>query len=345
MIPRFPSTRYQGSKRRHLDWLHSIFSSLTFESALDAFGGTGAVSHLLSSMGKAVHYNDLLPANAMIARALFAPTPVTLTEPALEALFVKKDEGEYPDHISRCFDGIYFTDEENRQLDTLAVSIHRMNDAQQQADAWFCLFQACLSKRPYNLFHRANLSMRTANVERSFGNKKTWDRPLFEHMHKFLKELARFRLQPPGGTVQVTSGDGFELTADTELAYIDTPYARAENRQETNYFNFYHFLDCLLDYDGFSDKLHMAYAHRPYYSPSKPWHPCDCLEDAFSALFQRFPSARLAVSYRTDGAPSVEQLEALLKATGRSVQVFLQDARAYTLSTRRASREVLLLGN
>lgn len=343
MIPRFVSTRYQGSKRRHLEWLHTIFSSVTFDSALDAFGGTGAVTHLLQAMGKTVQYNDVLPANAMVASALFSRTPLTLTESGLESLFVKQGDWEYPGHIARCFDGIYFTDEENRQLDTLAVNIQGLDDRQQQADAWFCLFQACLSKRPYNLFHRANLSMRTADVERSFGNKKTWDRPFVEHMGKFLRELSAYRQGDSRGTVRVTSDDAFQLISDSELVYIDTPYAKAENSQETNYFNFYHFLDCLLDYDRFAHKLHMAYAHRPYYSPSKPWHPGETLEDAFAALLQRFPAACLAISYRTDGSPSVEQLEALLQATGRSVQVFLQDARAYTLSTRRASREVLLL--
>ncbi len=41
----------------------------------------------------------------------------------------------------------------------------------------WALFQSCISKRPYNLFHRKNLYVRTADVKRNFGNKTTWDKP------------------------------------------------------------------------------------------------------------------------------------------------------------------------
>ena len=54
----FPSTRYQGSKRKITPWLWDCFRELDFSSALDVFGGTGSVSFLLKKMGK--HLN-LMP--------------------------------------------------------------------------------------------------------------------------------------------------------------------------------------------------------------------------------------------------------------------------------------------
>jgi len=56
----FPSTRYQGSKRKILPWLWSCLRELDFSSALDVFGGTGSVSFLFKKMGKEVTYNDRL---------------------------------------------------------------------------------------------------------------------------------------------------------------------------------------------------------------------------------------------------------------------------------------------
>jgi hypothetical protein len=53
------------------------------------------------------------------------------------------------------------------------VNIGELNNEYKRAIAYSALCQACLAKRPYNLFHRANLYMRTQDVERSFGNKTT----------------------------------------------------------------------------------------------------------------------------------------------------------------------------
>jgi hypothetical protein len=43
----FPSTRYQGSKNKITDWIWEEIKDLNFQTVLDAFGGTGSVSHLL----------------------------------------------------------------------------------------------------------------------------------------------------------------------------------------------------------------------------------------------------------------------------------------------------------
>lgn len=47
----FPSTRFYGSKRRQLSWLQTELSRVQGTTALDAFGGTGAVSYLLGKLG------------------------------------------------------------------------------------------------------------------------------------------------------------------------------------------------------------------------------------------------------------------------------------------------------
>jgi adenine-specific DNA-methyltransferase len=56
----FPRFRYMGSKFRLLTWIHDALSDIDFETATDAFSGSGAVSYLLKSMGKQVRANDTL---------------------------------------------------------------------------------------------------------------------------------------------------------------------------------------------------------------------------------------------------------------------------------------------
>ena len=48
----FPQTRYQGSKLKLLDRFLPIFQKIDFNTVLDAFGGTSAVSYMFKSMGK-----------------------------------------------------------------------------------------------------------------------------------------------------------------------------------------------------------------------------------------------------------------------------------------------------
>ena len=59
----FPSTRYQGSKAKLVDWIWEQIADLDFTTCLDAFGGTGAVAYRLKQAGKRVTYNDLLRFN------------------------------------------------------------------------------------------------------------------------------------------------------------------------------------------------------------------------------------------------------------------------------------------
>jgi hypothetical protein len=60
-----------------------------------------------------------------------------------------------------------------------------------KALAFHILFQACLCKRPFNLFHRKNLYLRLANVNRSFGNKTTWDTDFDTLFFRFHNEISQ----------------------------------------------------------------------------------------------------------------------------------------------------------
>jgi adenine-specific DNA-methyltransferase len=76
----FPSTRFQGSKRKLVGWIAQSLQTLEFSTVLDAFGGTGTISYLLKRMGKQVTYNDILKCNCVTGRAFIANKTAVLSD-------------------------------------------------------------------------------------------------------------------------------------------------------------------------------------------------------------------------------------------------------------------------
>ncbi len=330
-----PTTRYQGSKRKLLPELHEVLSQIPFSTCLDAFGGTGSVTHLLRFMGKEVQFNDILQANCYSASALFSNNECQTTPDFMSELFKKKPKKKYLSIIEEHYEDVYFTNAENCQLDILVQNIQEIECKETKAEVYHCLFQAAISKRPYNLFHRANLHMRTKDVERSFGNKVTWERPFIDHMQKFLKELVSYKSVKSKSAVSVTNQSAFQIQQKFDLVYIDTPYAKSEKKQESNYFNFYHFLDALVMYDGIKEKSFSEYAHKPIYHPGKSWFSQENITAAFDNLFLNFKGSKLAISYRDDGFPSVPSLVGLLQNRYSSVEVHNLSEYKYVLSKKK----------
>lgn len=54
-VTRFPSTRYQGSKAKFVDWIWQDISDLSFQTTLDAIGGTGSVAYKLKGSRYSKH--------------------------------------------------------------------------------------------------------------------------------------------------------------------------------------------------------------------------------------------------------------------------------------------------
>src|SRR3972149_7045819 len=127
ILHKAPTTRYQGSKRSILPWIYENLKSLPFETVLDGFGGTGSVSYLFKLMNKKVTFNDILPSNCMTGLALIENDSVTLDEEDLG--FISHRNGfEYPTFIEDTFKGIYYTADENRLLDVMALNIKMLSE-------------------------------------------------------------------------------------------------------------------------------------------------------------------------------------------------------------------------
>lgn len=340
-----PATRYQGSKWKLLPWLRETLATLPCDTALDAFGGSGSVSYLLKSMGKQVTYNDLMPFNHQIGLAIIENSTVQLPTGELNSLLTESNEQPYLQVIQQNYQGVFYTDEENQLLDVVAQNIPRLACRYHRALAYYALFQACVIKRPYNLFHRKNLYMRLSDVPRSFGNKRSWDAPFAEHLDKFLTE-ANDCLFAAGSECQAVQGDAAEVEGDFDLVYLDPPYVNGRG-QGVDYADFYHFLNGLVDYDQWERHLERRRKHRPYLPDAfrnSPWTKAATVREAFERLFARFAGSHIVVSYRSDGAPTIAELADLLRRYQRRVAVHSYGDYQYALSTNAKSQEVLLVG-
>ena len=338
----FPSTRYQGSKAKLVDWIWEQISDLKFETCLDVFGGTGAVAYKFKKKNKKVTYNDILKFNCLIGKALIENSNVYLSPEEIDWIITRHKEVDYPDFIQDMFKDIYFTDEENAWLDYVTTNIHTISNIYKQALAFFALFQACIIKRPYNLFHRKNLYIRLAEVDRSFGNKTTWDKPFDDLFIKFINE-ANNAVFSNLLTNQAINFDAIGIPDKYDLTYIDTPYISADG-SSVDYHWYYHFLEGLTMYNKWNEHIDKDSKHRRLRIKRSVWTDKNKIVNAFDKLFQHFKDSILVVSYRSDGIPSEKELISLIGKYKNEVRVEYFGQYKYVLSNNSKSKELLLIG-
>lgn len=338
MIKKFPKTRYQGSKLKMLPFLRDIFLNLEFDIALDAFSGTSSVSYLLKSINKKVYSNDILGFNYVIAKALIENNQEIISDEILKNVLTRQNF-EYKSVIEDNFKDIYYLDDENIWLDMVAQNIHSLTDGCQKYMLFWALFQVCLSKRPYNLFHRKNLHIRTSDVKRSFGNKATWDKKFDLSFDKFAKEINRAIFNNDRENLAFNK-NVFDLNVKTDLVYIDTPYI-PQKGSLTNYRDFYHFLEGMLNYDNWEKMIDYNSKNRKLITQYSIWEDKSNIAQGFYELFYKFKDAILVISYREDGVPSIEDIVRMLESINKKVETYYIDYK-YALAKQK-TREVVLV--
>lgn len=347
-----PSTRYQGSKRAILPWIFSNLKKLKFETVLDGFGGTGSVSYLFKLMGKKVTFNDILVSNYLTAVALIENDTVILTEEDVNFI-IHRNGFPYPSFIRDTFRNIYYLDKENRWLDTAVYNIKMLSEKykgnilrKKQAVAYHVLFQSCLSKRPFNLFHRKNLYIRTSSVKRTFGNKTTWEKTFDDLFVTVNKEISR-KIFVSHQENRAMRGDVLKVkNSGYDLVYFDPPYARLNEKRPKDYCSMYHFLEGLVDYENWGTYIDWETSNRRLKNEENKWHE-KCLIDNFDSLFERFRDSIIVVSYGQPGFPSIGAIKKVLKTYKKNVQVVRKEYHYRLNENRKNGRkmyEVLLIG-
>lgn len=337
-------TRYRGSKTKIIPAIWDAVKELRFDSVLDAFGGTGAVSYFFKRQGKRVTYNDHLDFNYVVGRALIENDTEILEESDLNFIFREKNYETFPHVIEKYFKDIYYVNSENIWLDRIVSNIYDMDAGYKQYMAFWCLFQSCITKRPFSLFHRKNLNLRLRKVERSFGNKTTWDTPFEDHFRKFAEEINGY-IYDSGGNCRAMHKDVLKIDNSDDqfdLVYIDPPYIPKKG-ENIIYRNLYHFLEGIMDYDNWKEQIDFGSKHRRLEPQYNIWNDKKAVHRVFRDLIKKFRDSIIVVSHRSDGLPQKEQILTILRDFKDSVSIADKLDHKYALSTKN-SQEILYLG-
>jgi adenine-specific DNA methylase len=266
-----------------------------------------------------------------------------LTEEDIEFLFTDHDHLDYPTFIQDEFEGLYFTDEENEWLDRMYVNINELDNKYKRAIAFSAIAQSCLAKRPYNLFHRANLYMRTEEVERSFGNKTTWEKSFEEHFRENVEEYNN-AVFDNGQDNKAFNRDVMEWedAPDADLVYLDPPYYdRTKQNGKTDYQFYYHFLEGYLQYEDWGDMIDDSVKTKRLEHEPSPWTDPDRIYDAFEYVFDKFADKKIVLSYNSAGLPEPEELKEMLEERKENVVAEAKEHQ-YALSTHEDSADELV---
>lgn len=351
----FPTTRYQGSKRKLLPWIYDSIKDLKFHTALDACGGSASVSYLLKKMGKSVTYNDKLHFNYVIGKAIIENSKFKLNDGDIKFLNRLQSKTIQSNVIEKNFTGIYYLDKENIWLDKTTSNIINMNHYQpevleyKKALAYYALFQSSLIKRPFNLFHRKNLNIRTADVERHFGNKTTWEKSFDEYFLKFISE-ANNLVFDSGIECRALNKSIFDFDSyGYDLVYIDIPYLRKDGSNESsNYLKCYHFLEGLSKYEDWEKLIDLNSINlRMKQIEEQNDFKKENIHKLVEEILFNFRKSKIVFSYKKGGIPSISSITNMMKKLKRkvyTVSLHYKYALNHQNGDSKKNREVLLIG-
>lgn len=302
------------------------------------------MSMLFQAMRKSVTYHDGLKFNEDVGRTLLAPElALSATDLSEFLIGIEKIEGL----ISTHFNGMYYTADENAWLDGVMAKLAKCSlSPRAKSNLKYLLYQACLKKRPFNLFHRANLNLRTkTNVERSFGNYVTWERPfegLMIQMHGELSQQIRQHKKP--ATV-LPSSNVSTLEGVYDLVYLDPPYLNVEERyNRDDYWRRYHFLEGLADYDQWARFLDHSSSIGVNRGPDwmLDWRHKSTFRDRLFELIERYRSSIVVLSYVSDAFPSEDEIKSQFEKQFSQVSIHTYEYSHALSKTKK--RELIFVG-
>jgi DNA adenine methylase len=304
----FPATKYVGSKRALLPFIFHHVSKLKFETALDAFSGSGCVAYALKQRGHQVHANDLLRFAFNVARATIENNGTRLDDYDLRLLLRRNTKaGTF---IQETFRRLYFNPEDNAFLDNLWANIQQLGSPVKRSLALASACRAAMKKRPRGIF--------------TFTGHKGWDgrNDLRLSMRdQFLDAVTRFNSAVFSNQRRNKAfrADVFDLDpGGYDLVYIDTPYISPYS--DCDYTRRYHFLEGFCAYwNGLQPLANTVTKKIPSYPTD--FSGKQRALDAFSRLFHHFRDSVIVASYSSNGIPSKQQMLSLLKEVKPRVEV------------------------
>ena len=343
-IKKFPTTRFYGSKRKLLPWIYENIKTLQFNTVLDGFGGTGSVSLLFKTMNKDVTYHDAFSFNNHVAQTVLG-NKLSVSKQAFEE-FVHTNKPR-DGLISRTFKGLYYKDDENRWLDGFVQKLFSSNLSAKETSLYmYTLFQACLKKRPFNIFHRTNLNLRlNKKVGRNFGNGTTWERPFTELMLQAYEELLA-ALWKGRGDIEILKPTCISrIRNGYDLVYLDPPYiSPVEGNNRDDYWRRYHFLEGISNYHAWEKLIDRKSSLKSMPRPRQfsVWSRKQTFREKLFDLIKNHRQSIVVLSYVSDSFPAENDIAVYFESLFHDVSIHSRE-HAHALSKQK-KRELLFIG-
>ena len=294
-VSAYPPTRFMGSKSKLLSEIWSVASQFNVNTVVDLFSGSGIVGYMFKAQGKSVISNDYMAMSATFTKAMVENNTVTLPLDEAKQLLVTHKESDH--FVSTKFQGLYYTDEENDLIDTLAI-------------AMTALIRACTKKRPRGIF--------TYTGHRYDDGRKDLQKSLAEQFLDAV-EAVNSAVFDNGKVNRSKHGDAMDLRVEqADLVYIDPPYYSPLSDNE--YVRRYHFVEGLArDWNGVEIQEHTQ--TKKFKSYPTPFSTRKGAADAFDKLFKKFANSILIVSYSSNSLPTQDEMVAIMAKYKQHVEV------------------------
>ena len=315
----FPATRYMGSKSKLLSHIWDVSSNFSFNSVIDLFSGSGVVSYMYKSHGKAVISNDYMAMGGVITKALIENSDTTLSKDEAEMLMDSNTSTD--DFVFNTFRGIYFSDEDNHFIDIVRANIAKLDDPYKKAIALEALIRTCVKKRPRGIF--------TYVGDRYNDGRKDLQKSFHEHFLDAVN-IINDAVFDNGMICKSYNMDSMELREKADLVYIDPPYYTPKSDNE--YVRRYHFVEGIArDWNGVTIQEHTK--TKKFKSYPTPFSTKDGAADAFDTIFKQYSDSILIVSYSSNSLPNMDDMITMLKKYKNKVDVVPVNYK-YSFGTR-----------
>ena len=338
-VRQFPQLRFMGSKYRLLSWIHGNLSNLDFDTALDAFSGSGCVSYLLKAMGKQTTSNDFLNFSATVSRGIVENSNEHLEREDVE--FLLSYDPRHRRFIERTFSGIFYAPDDLRFLDRVLWNLQGVESSGKKALAISALVRSCVKRQPRGVFTVAG------DPERYKDGRRDLRLSIREH---FIEQVQVYNkaVFANGRANKAHHGDIFETAPHRyDLVYMDPPYVpRAD---DNCYMKRYHFLEGLSCYWNGMEILpdsKVRKTRKPYTPFSYPTHLRRSICRA--VLGGLPPPLWCEFHYSSNGYPELDTLVGEMRRFKGEVEVFERSHRYHFGTHNRARRnsvtEYLIVG-
>ena len=291
----YPSTRFMGSKKKLLPNIHEIVNGLDFDTAVDAFSGSGVVSYMFKSLGKNVIANDHMHMSTTFAKALIENQNVRLSEIQIEKLLKKAPKSDK--FVQTTFKDLYFSKKDCITIDDIRFNLRYIKRPETRSIAMMALIRACVKRRPRGIF--------TYTGDRYDDGRSDLLKSIEEHFIDAVSQINDAVFDNGKMNLALNSDALSLIQRKRSLIYLDPPYYTPKS--DNQYVRRYHFVEGLArDWKDVEIQEHTQ--TKKFKSYATPFSNRDGALEAFEHLFKTFQKSIILVSYSSNALPTLEEI-------------------------------------